>query len=200
LCGLFLFWKTFLKTLPKTLDGIHKLMYNRTIKRNTKGVRKMKNYQMIRGQVANERCTNKSIWGSPLYCDCGCQTPRDTDPDINLTGVTVSRKLENGYADFILSRNGEEVGRINTQYNYIVLDGNEFLGVDEEFIADLLNEARSVAEPTTDSPAGDTLQDTAARVAAVVAIDLAEQDARNANQPGYCTICHSYCWGDCAAS
>lgn len=160
----------------------------------------MKNYKMIRGQVAEERCTNKNTWGSPLYCDCGCQTPRDTDQDIDLTGVTVSRKSENGYADFILTRNGEEVGSLNTQYNYIFLDGNEFLGVDEEFIADLLNAARSMTEAVADTPAGDTLQETAARVAAVEGIDLAEQDARNANQPGYCTICHSYCWGDCTAS
>jgi hypothetical protein len=30
-------------------------------------------------------------------------------------------------------------------------------------------------------------------------IDLMEQDARNADHPGYCTKCHSYCWGDCDA-
>jgi hypothetical protein len=161
----------------------------------------MATYQMIRGPIQKARCTNKSTWGSPLYCDCGCQVPRDTDPAINLTGVAVSRRDDRGYADYILTRDGQECGSLNTQYNYISLDGHEFLGVDLELIADLLAAARSL--PQRDgvyAPTGDSLAETAAAVKMAEAVELAEQDARNAHHPGYCTKCHSYCYGDCEAN
>lgn len=47
---------------------------------------------------------------------------------------------------------------------------------------------------------GDTLAETAMHEQMAEAADLAEQDARNAQHPGYCTKCHSYCYGDCEAS
>jgi hypothetical protein len=160
----------------------------------------MKNYKMLRGPIAEARCTNKSIYGSPLYCDCGCQTPRDTDPEINLSGVTISRKSGEGYANCILTRDGKECGSINTQYNYICIDGNEFLGVEEAFITDLLTEARKVLKQentyATGTP-GETPEETAAAVKMAEEIELDEMDARNAQHPGYCTKCHSWCYGDC---
>jgi hypothetical protein len=47
---------------------------------------------------------------------------------------------------------------------------------------------------------GDTLAETAIREQMAETATLAEQDARNAQHPGYCTKCHSYCYGDCEAS
>lgn len=32
------------------------------------------------------------------------------------------------------------------------------------------------------------------------AIDLAEQDASNKKNPGYCVKCHTYCYGDCESA
>jgi hypothetical protein len=158
-----------------------------------------KNYSMIRGAVSEARCKNKSKWGSPLYCECGCQAPIDSDPDINLTGVTVSRQGTEGYANFVLQRNGVDCGSINTQYNALFLDGNEYLGVDNNFIADLLVSALSI--PTRqNSDTGDTIEETAARVALSDKIELDEQDERNKHNVGYCTKCHTYCYGDCESN
>jgi hypothetical protein len=159
----------------------------------------MKNYLMIRGPVAEARCKNKSEYGSPLYCDCDCQTPRDTDPDINLDGVTVSRKDDEGYANYVLTRNGEDVGIINVQHSYIYIDGHEFLGVDKDYIGYLLAAARNILT-VVDNQAGDTLEETAAAVKMAEIAELADMDARNAHHPGYCTKCHSYCYGDCDAN
>lgn len=47
---------------------------------------------------------------------------------------------------------------------------------------------------------GDTLTETAMRERMAEKADRSEQDARNATHPGYCTKCHSYCYGDCEAS
>jgi len=47
---------------------------------------------------------------------------------------------------------------------------------------------------------GDTRAETAMREQMEETAALAEQDARNAQHPGYCTKCHSYCYGDCVAS
>ena len=159
----------------------------------------MKNYQMIRGQIQEDRCTDKSTWGSPLYCTCGCQAPRDTDPDIDLADVVVIRQASSGYADFTLSRNGQDCGNINTQYGAIYLDGNEFLGVDRDYIQYLINAALEI--DTTDvTSAGSTPEEAAHFIATSEKIALGEQNERNSKHPGYCTKCHSYCYGDCEAS
>jgi len=44
---------------------------------------------------------------------------------------------------------------------------------------------------------GGTRAETAMREQMEETAALAEQDARNAQHPGYCTKCHSYCYGDC---
>jgi hypothetical protein len=159
----------------------------------------MKPYKMIRGKLMKDRCTNKSTWGSPLYCKCGCQVPKDTDPDINLECITVTRQADEGYADFILSRNGQECGSINTQYNALYLDGYEFLEVDEDLIKDLLTVARNMKISDNNTIAGSTLEETAIFEKTMDIIELAEQDRHNASHPGYCKKCHSYCYGDCEA-
>ena len=158
----------------------------------------MKKYQMIRSKAQEARCLNG---GSALYCKCGCQTPHDSDPEINLTGVTVSCKSDHGYADFILSRNGVKCGSYNTQYNAIFLDGVEFLGVDKDFTRDLFNQAISIPETIKkDFPAGGSLTETATREALTEEFNLQDQDDRNRKHPGYCKKCHSYCYGDCEAN
>jgi len=156
----------------------------------------MKKYKMIRGSVAEARCKNKSRWGSPLYCDCGCQKPRDDDPEINLDGVTVSSRADTGYADFDLTRNGKDCGNLNTQYNALYLDGYEFLGVDGELIKELVEVALSLPHATSTS-AGEMPAETAALEIAAEVSALTEQDDRNAGHPGYCNKCHSFCYGDC---
>ena len=164
----------------------------------------MKNYGMIRGKIAEDRCTNKSTWGSPLYCDCGCKTPHKTDPMLDLSNVTICRKSDEGYANFILEKHGKEIGNYNSQYGAIYINGHEFLGVDKATIAHLFAAvlAKDYALATTPKiqSAGSDLEETAAFEAVAEKIDLAEQDARNAKHPGYCAKCHTYCYGDCVAN
>lgn len=161
------------------------------------------NYKSIRGSIATTRCKNVSTYGSPLYCDCGCHTPQATDPQLDtvLAGVTVGVKDQKGYADVALMRNGKRVGYINTQHNYICIDGNEYIGC--EGIDGLLTDAINVLHNTAkddEVACGDTLEETAARVHQMERIEDAEQDAANKNRTGYCTKCHSYCYGDCEAN
>jgi hypothetical protein len=158
----------------------------------------MKPYKMLRGKSASDRCTNKGIYGSPLYCKCGCQTPQDSDPDINLDGVIVSNKQHTGYADFALTRNGTNCGSINTQYNAVYIDDYEFLGVDNDHIQHLLNQARSI--PTSgdcNTLPGETPSETIAIVRQNEKIANDEQDRQNSKNTGWCKKCHSYCYGDC---
>jgi len=56
------------------------------------------------------------------------------------------------------------------------------------------------AAPGNPVNAGDTLAETAMREELAETAALAEQDARNAQHPDYCTKCHSFCYGDCEAS
>jgi len=161
----------------------------------------MKNYSMIRSKAQEERCTNKGSWGSPLYCKCGCQTPLDTDPNLNLDGVTVSGKDNFRDAYYILLRNGLECGgRISIQNNYIVLDSVEYLGVERSFIQHLIDAARAINTTPKVENAGSTFAETVAFERMADKLDIMEQDDRNINNSGYCTKCHSYCFGDCEAN
>lgn len=154
------------------------------------------NYNTIRGRKQVERCIHGT---GRCYCDCGCMQPHADDPSINLDGVTVGPRIELNPGSCQLLRDGQMVGSISPQHtNYISIDGYEYLGCDPEPLAHLINAARQTprAELTT---AGSTLTETAADAAAAEAADLADQDARHAGQPGYCTKCHTYCYGDCEA-
>lgn len=159
------------------------------------------NYKMIRGEAAKARCKNISVWGSPLYCECGCQTPREGDPMLDLSEIVISRKSAEGYANFILSREGVESGSYNSQYNSIYLDGNEFLGVDKEAVAHLFADviSKKFETPEKVMACGDTLEETAGMEKMSETIALMEQDKSHAHHHGYCNKCHTYCYGDCEA-
>ena len=45
-----------------------------------------------------------------------------------------------------------------------------------------------------------TAEETASQEYALEEIHLMEQDDQHKNNPGYCTKCHSYCYGDCGAN
>jgi hypothetical protein len=160
-----------------------------------KGVLKMKPYKMIRSKAQEARCKND---GRALYCDCGCQIPQESDPDINLEGVNISQQHITGYADFDLVRNGENCGCFNTQYNYLILNGIEFLGVKRNLIHHLREQAFEL-KTRQQEQTGDTLIETYTKVKTAEQFELQEQDGRNYNNTGYCTRCHSYCYGDCEA-
>lgn len=46
---------------------------------------------------------------------------------------------------------------------------------------------------------GEEPAETAAIVSASEKIEIEEQDERNKHHAGYCTKCHTYCYGDCQA-
>jgi len=157
-------------------------------------------YGRIRGQKQKDRCTD-TLKGR-LYCDCGCQNPHNDDPVIDLTGIIISDRANHGYADYTLTRNGQRIGELNTQYCALVLDGYEYLGCDRDEMTPLLNQIfddydnNRFPQPK-DNSTGDTLTETAANVRLIEKIADMEQDDRNKNHFGYCKKCHSYCYGDC---
>lgn len=160
-------------------------------------------YATIRGPNQRKRCTDP-IKGS-LYCKCGCMAPRDDDPRIDLTGIVVSGRAPQGYADYTLTRNGKRCGEINTQYCALMLDGHEFFGCSREDLRPLLDQifadGKSLFDrPENDrEPAGDSLAETAANVRHADSLADMEMDAAHKGQVGYCTKCHTYCFGDCEA-
>ncbi len=160
----------------------------------------MKAYKMIRSEGQRARCTNKSRYGSPMYCECGCQTPQDSDPELNqiLSDITVGAKGES-YANVDLMRNSVRVGNINTQYSAIYIDGFEFLECSE--IDAILAAAREVLNNSQreETSAGDSLEETAVNVRINDRLAEQEQNERNRKHPGWCPKCHSYCYGDCEA-
>jgi len=159
-------------------------------------------YKMIRGPKQEDRCIDP-IKGR-LYCDCGCQTPHDDDPAINLNGIVVSGRASHGYADYTLARSGQNIGEFNTQYCALFIDGYEYLGCNRDEMRPLLDQIfdgdiNRFPRPE-DNSAGDTLAETAATARMSETIAEMEQDAQYANNPGYCTKCHSFCYGDCEAN
>jgi hypothetical protein len=156
-------------------------------------------YKMIRCEQQKARCTDP-IKGR-LYCPCGCQAPHDDDPQPNFSDVCISGKANHGYADYVLTRNGQPVGELNTQYSALFLDDVEYLGCSGDDIQYLVNQARNTPSPKTENTqSGDTLEETAAAVRLMDRVDEIEENERNKHHPGWCTKCHSYCYGDCTAS
>ena len=162
----------------------------------------MTKYKMIRGLIAEDRCTNKSEWGSPLYCNCGCQIPRDEDPKLDLSNISIGNKTDEGYANVDLMREGQKVGQLNTQYLCVFLDDHEFLECEEsEELTDLLVIARKILRDVsfeTENP-GTTIEESISQEKIAEKLDLDEQDNHNENHAGYCQICHTFCYGDCTA-
>lgn len=159
----------------------------------------MKGFTRTRGQRATARCKNVGTYGSPLYCECGCQVPQDSDV-YNLIGL--SAKVTKSFQVYTaLMRDGKIVGAIDKARNYVSLDGNEYLGViDGSALSTLFSLPVEGDEPEQPMTPGSTLEETVAQVQTAEIIELAEMDERNASHPGYCKKCHSYCYGDCEAN
>jgi len=153
-------------------------------------------FERTRGERATARCKNVGTYGSQLYCDCGCQTPRNDDT-FDLTGLS-ARRVKSFQTYTALVRDGELVGSVDFARDYVSLDGNEYLGVkagsELASVFDLPVEGSETEETMT---AGSTAEETAANVAMTEKIELAEMDERNKKHPGWCSRCHSYCYGDC---
>jgi hypothetical protein len=107
-------------------------------------------------------------------------------------------KSEQGYADFLvyINRPADDSRPdlwVNTQYETINADDKSLIPVDEQ---SLIIACRNIdVEPTTD--AVETIEETASQLDTNETADL---DSRNVNLPGYCTKCHTFCYGDCEAS
>jgi hypothetical protein len=119
-----------------------------------------------------------------------------------LSEVKVERQANYGYADFILTRNGQDCGYYNSQYGAIYMEGHEFLGVDGADVAHLLQQVRNddykpAENKENHDNAGTTLEETASIERALEIAALTDQDQAHKHHPGYCTKCHTYCYGDC---
>ena len=159
-------------------------------------------FTRTRGKNATSRCINIGTYGSPLYCECGCQTPtNDDEPNIKGLSATWYTKHEPIIPAYIaLLRAGENVGMMDPARQYIFIDGNEYLGVKiDSNLATLFNLATEYADDSTVT-AGSTTEETAAQVSIADKHDLIDMDNRHKNHPGYCTKCHSFCYGDCEAN
>lgn len=160
-------------------------------------------FKLTRGKNAAARCKNVNpTYGSPLYCNCGCQTPRKDD-NPNLEAVSLEWRDVDGSFDqnpCKLIRTGSIVGFVDGARDYVCIDQNEYLGVCGGALSTLCDNAltmvRSNASKLHVSP-GETHEETASRVRLSEQIELAESDERHKNHPGYCKKCHSFCYGDC---
>lgn len=158
-----------------------------------------KNYKRIRSPEQSKRCTDP-IKGR-LYCECGCQVPNPGDPPMDLGGITVSGRANHGYANYTLIRDGRRVGEINTQYTALILDGRQYLGCEGAEINELLSQCHVVVSRAEVSVgAGGTRAETAATVRRDEQRWRKMNALPNRDHPGYCTACHTYCYGDCQAN
>jgi len=153
-------------------------------------------FERTRGKNATSRCNNVGTYGSPLYCDCGCQTPIAEDT-FDLTGL--SAKRINGFQSYTaLIRDGEIVGSVDFARDYVSLDGNEYLGVKpNSTLASVFDLPIKGDEDEKALTSGSTLEETAAESRMVEKLNIAEMDKRNRHHYGWCTKCHTYCYGDC---
>jgi hypothetical protein len=160
----------------------------------------MMDFERIRGTKADARCKNfHPDFGSPLYCDCGCQAPRPEDHDYDMTGITAAW-VNDFKPEIALFRDGARIGSIDRQYRAVSLDDNEYLGVRAgSALAALFDLPVAGNETTAPMTAGSTADETASQDASAESLALAGQDARLSSHPGYCKRCHSFCYGDCQA-
>jgi hypothetical protein len=105
-------------------------------------------------------------------------------------------KAEQGYADFLIYINRPADDSrpdlwVNTQYETINADDKSLIPTDEQSLIvacrnlDVATEtADTNGETTTHSEENET----------------ADLDSRNADFPGYCAKCHTFCYGDCEAN
>ena len=161
----------------------------------------MQEFNRIRGNKADDRCKNaNSEYGSPLYCECGCQKPQESDHDYNLDGLS-AKFVKSSEVYVGLVRDGKIVGSIDAARDYISLDGNEYMGVVAgSRLARLFDLPIEGEYPPEIITSGSTAQETIAQVATAEKISIAEMDAKNESHPGYCRKCHSFCYGDCEAN
>lgn len=160
----------------------------------------MPNYKMIRGRTSDARCVN-DVKGC-LYCDCGCHVPREGDPVLDLTGVTIGPQSRwDSYADYPLYRGNHRIGSINTQYLSVAIIGdNEYLQISRDTAGlDRILAGREAATMPRPPQYGDTLEETAAAVASAAKWEEMEIHDRNKQHPGWCRRCGTTCYGDCAS-
>jgi hypothetical protein len=182
------------------LARIMLIMIGMDANQNNKETKMEKGYKMIRSLEQEKRCTYRYN-GKPLrrlYCDCGCQKPQDSDPDLPIvvSAVKVLGRAQHGYADYTLARDGIRCGEINTQYSALVVDGVEYLGCDRALISGLLLDTA----PAHDILPGETIAESTTIDQIFDRIEISEQDDRNAHHAGYCTKCHTFCYGDCESN
>ncbi len=159
-------------------------------------------YARTRGANAESRCTDyHERYGSPLYCECGCQIPRTDDLNPSqLEGLSLSWVDNRPFNEPFIGvyRGAGRVGSIDYAHEYLSLDGNEYLGCAGSGWENLKSLRSTLGpRPTEDVSPGSTLEETAAQVRDAEKIELAEQDDRHKDHAGYCSICHSFCYGDC---
>ena len=147
-----------------------------------------KEFEKIRGKKAETRCKILAEEGfSPMYCDCGCQTPRDGDNLYNLKGVTVN-------TDCDLLRDGKIVGEVTPQVDFVLLDGTEYIKVQPHSpLYELIIAARKQID-TAPEPAANEAGSVPAETAASEAAAADTRDDR------YCPKCGTICYGDCEAN
>lgn len=162
-------------------------------------------FTRTRGKNAKSRCTKLfSDGGSALYCNCGCQTPRDGDapaPEV-FFGVSVKRSdhvFNRG--EIMLYRNGQCVGQADPAKDYLAIDGNEYMGVESGYMKKFLDQTSKSVQSW-----GDFMRAfesaplyTGAEAARIEELEFAASEPKH-GENGYCRKCHSYCWGDCEAN
>lgn len=134
---------------------------------------------------------------------------KDLDRRIPGEDITLKCNPEKGitWKDYLKARYGEDV-EVHNHNNYGFLQdtpGRIIASVNcmwcGGFSGVVYRPSPGTAPPESfdRDQAGDSLVDTEATVRAAEKIELMEMDERHQDNPGYCTKCHSYCYGDCDA-
>lgn len=159
-------------------------------------------FTKTRGKNAKSRCTKLlSDGGSALYCNCGCQTPRDGDTPAPEVFFGVSAKRSDhvfNRGEIELYRNGVCIGIADPAKDYLCLDGNEYMGVKSGYMKSFLREIYTSVPSWRDfmkSFESAPLY-TGAEVTKIQELEFAASEPKHGDN-GYCRKCHSWCYGDC---
>lgn len=158
-------------------------------------------FTRIRGKKSQGRCTKLfSDGSSALCCECGCQTPIASDtpaPEV-FFGVIAKRNPHHD-GEIELFRGEVCVGLVDPQKKYLCLDETEYIGIESGYMkAFMLEMGKSVPSWAEFMKSFAPLY-TCAEIAQIEELVTAKNLQTQSPDNGYCSKCHTWCYGDCGA-
>jgi hypothetical protein len=105
--------------------------------------------------------------------------------------------IRHGFMDNTATTTDGETIQIPDDMNPVATINGMWCGGPRVSVFAISDDAPAAVVEKTFQPAGDTLEETAAREHLAEKIELDEMDRRNRHLPGWCSKFHSFCFGDC---